>query len=142
MEHLMLASTAADLLAVAALGWLVIRASRARTESLDDQRATLEALRGDLSQLVADAEERAQALDEALAAREKRLRALLHDLGRLEPGRDGARAGRARDERAPEPAGARAAERGAERAAPRLDPAEARLLRDLEVRFAARGRRA
>jgi hypothetical protein len=149
MEHLMIASTAIDLLAVVALGWLVVRTSRARAESLDDQRATLETLRGDLAQLVTDAEERAQALDEALAAREKRLRALLQDLGRFDGGRDAGRASRAREARAAEPAGEPPAERTfermaerAERVAPRVDPAEARLLRDLEVRIPAAGRRA
>lgn len=149
MEHLMLASTAVDLIAVLALGWLVVRTSRARTESLDDQRATLETLRGDLAQLVTDAEERAQALDEALAAREKRLRALLHDLARYEAGRDAGRPARAREDRETERAAETAAERSfermaerAERVTPRVDPAEARLLRDLEVRIPSGGRRA
>ena len=68
------------------------------------QGDTLERLRDDLAALVEDAERRGRALEEALATHETRLRALLKDAARVEEAR---------------------------RPRPR-DPAEARLLRDLE----------
>jgi hypothetical protein len=147
MEQLMLVTTIVDLAAVAALGWLVLRTGRARADAVAEQQATLEALRGDLAELVRDAEERTRTLDEALAAREERLRGLLVELGRHESGRGG-RAGRDAAwsaELGRSRGGERGSERGSERAAERparVDPAEARLLRDLEVRLPPTGRRA
>jgi hypothetical protein len=128
MDHLMLASTAIDVAAVLLLGFLVLRSGRVRDDALADQRATLETLRGDLAHLISEAEERTQVLDDALASRERRLRGLLAEMGRYETGRP---APRERDERESE----RVGERTAARAGSRLDPAEARLLRDLDVRI-------
>jgi hypothetical protein len=106
MEPLIVATTVTDLAALAGLAWVVWRAGRDRDAALGEQRAALETLRADLAALVADAERRARALEESLAAREGRLRALLVELARAE---------------------------GAPRAA--ADPAEARLLRDIEMSF-------
>jgi hypothetical protein len=113
MENLLLASTAVDVVAVAALAWLLWRGGHEREVALGEQRATLEALRTDLAQLVADAEGRTRELEEMLARREQRLRALVADVARAEA---------EVEERRPAP-----------------DPAEARLLRDLEMSF-GRGR--
>jgi hypothetical protein len=146
MEQLMVASTVIDVVAVGALAWLVLRTGRARKDAFTEQRATLEALRGDIAQLVADAEQRAIALDNRLGARERRLRALLDESARIEGG--DAPGGDLRIDRGaewaaeigvdrPRPAApVRAPAAGA--AAARTDPAEARLLRDLDVRLAAR----
>ena len=68
------------------------------------QGAALERLRGEIAALVEDAEQRGRALEEALGGHEARLRALLKDAAKVEE---------------------------AKRPRPR-DPAEARLLRDLE----------
>jgi hypothetical protein len=99
--------------AVAGIAWLLRRSGRERDAALDAQRAALERLRGDLAELVSDAEARARALEETLGARERRLRALVAESGRLEAARDAA----PRVEAPPRL---------------RIDPAEARLLRDLE----------
>jgi len=111
MNVLLLASTALDLAAVAALGWFLHRSGRDREAALEEGRAALERLRGDLAELVADAEDRARALEE-----------------RLEPRTTAAsRPGTDRD--------ALARRLG-------VDPAEARLLRDLELSLGEReGRR-
>jgi hypothetical protein len=121
METLLLVSTAIDCAAVAALGWIVWRAGVEREASLGVQRATLETLRADLAELVADAEGRARELDTALGSREDRLRALLVEVAEVE---------------AAHPEHERGATEAAERGA--VDPAEARLLRDLEMSFGRR----
>jgi hypothetical protein len=128
METLMLTSTVIDLLAVAVLAWLVFRSGREHDAALGVQRAALEGLRADLAELVLEAEQRTQGLARALDAREERLRALLDDLARAEARPSAVE---------PQPA-APAAEREADdlrEAARRLgvDPAEARLLRDLQL---------
>jgi len=94
---LLVASTVLDLVALAA-AWRLFGAAGRR------DAAALESLRGELAALIADAERRGRALEEALTDHETRLRALLKDAGRMEEAR---------------------------RPRPR-DPAEARLLRDLE----------
>jgi hypothetical protein len=139
---LILAATAADLVLVAVLGWLVARSGRLRDRAIEAQRATLERLRTDLAALVSDAEQRAQALEETLGAREQRLRALLAEIGRIETGaRPAPRAQERVQERVPDrasaPSAVTAVVRESARVARRLagDPAEARLLRDLEVRL-------
>jgi hypothetical protein len=129
MENLLLASTAIDLLAVAVLAWLVWRSGHEHDAALGTQQAALDSLRVDLTQLVQSAEQRTQVLDETIATRTQELRALLRDLDRAESARRPASMGDARREG---PDVAEAARRlGA-------DPAEARLLRDLQVSFAAR----
>jgi len=117
LPTLMVAATAVDLLAVLALCFLVRRGRRDREALVEAQRATLDRLRSDLTELVRDAEERTRALDDALASREKRLKALLRDLSAREsapPPRPAKPSGDVRDRLA-------------------IDPAEARLLRDLEL---------
>jgi hypothetical protein len=102
MNVLLLATTVLDLAAIAALCWFLRRTDRARDVALEEGRAALERLRGDLADLVREAEDRARALEATIEGR----------------------------------AGA-ASRAGAEREllARRLgaDPAEARLLRDLEL---------
>ena len=120
METMLLASTLIDCAALAALAWVVWRAGREREASLGAQRASLETLRADLSELVADAEGRARELEAALASREERLRDLLLEIAHVQA--------TAHDRALAEPAEAPAA----------IDPAEARLLRDLEVSFGRR----
>jgi hypothetical protein len=123
---LLIAVSAVDLVVVIGLCWLVSRIRRERDAALAAQRATLEKLRGDLGELVSDAEARTRALDAQLHAREARLRALLHELARAEAAATGdGRARTRRDQEAPR--------RG------RPDPAEARLRRDLELSFGAPG---
>jgi hypothetical protein len=108
-------TTLVDCAAVGILWWMIDRAARERTLALAEQRATLENLRADLGELVAEAERRTESVEGALAAREARLRVLLEDLSRAE-------------------AGARQLVRGAGTAAVG-DPAEARLRRALEGAF-------
>jgi hypothetical protein len=98
-------TTIVDVLAVAVLAWLVRRAERTQALALAEGQAVLSRLRGELADLVGDAERRTRALDEALAMREATLRVLLQTAA---------------------PA-ATAGER------PTADPAEVRLLRDLEL---------
>ena len=113
MQTLLLVSTLIYLVAVAALSWLVWRSGHEGEVALGMQRAALDSLREDLALLVADAERRARVLDETLGGREQRLRALLGDLERVDlPSR------RTADER--------------------RDPAEARLVRDLQLNFGGR----
>ena len=102
MNLLLLVSTVLDLAAVAALCWFLSRTDRERDVALEQGRAALERLRGDLAQLVSDAEERALALEERFGARPAA---------------------------SPQPTSER------DMLARRLgvDPAEARLLRDLDV---------
>lgn len=124
MDHLMLISTVVDLAAVGLLAWLVRRSGRERETTLGLHRATLESLRADLSQLVLEAERRAQNLEEALGGRERRLRALLDEIARVDPRPTPGEA--LRRHRAPH-----------DEERPGADPAEARLLRDLQLRFEA-----
>lgn len=162
--QLLIASTLIDVTALAVLGWLVWHSQRARDGALETQRTTLEALRSDLAQLLADAERRAQALDESLGAREQSLRHLLSEIARGDrtmptPGlglrrtferglpldrtppseaeRESARLGR----RGPGVSEERSAQRARAPEGPPevIDPAEARLLRDLELRLGGVG---
>ena len=132
MGSVMMASTVIDLLAVAGLGWLVWRSGRERALQTAEQRAALSSLQGDLAQLVRDAEQRARTLDETLAAREEHLRDLLRQLEAVEAARRPQAAPAARPTDIDEPASRDAALRLG------IDPAEARLLRDLQVSFAGR----
>jgi len=143
MQSLMLTSTVIDVLAVAALAWLVLRSGRQQDAALGVQRAALESLRADLAELVEDAERRTQSLASTLDAREERLRALLADLDRADGRRSGGTkretaAAAKRPPRAPAvpAAGAEDVRDLANRLG--VDPAEARLLRDLQVRVEPR----
>jgi hypothetical protein len=118
LDTLLVATTAIDCIAVLTLGWLFVRGRSERELAAAEQEAALGRLRGELGDLVGEAERRAKSLDAALAAREQSLRTLLAEVGRVE-GRVGRAAAAPR-------AGAAAA----------IDPAEARLIRDLEVSFA------
>ena len=122
MDYVMMGSAVVDLLAVAVLGWMLARSARERDTTLVDQRQTMERLRGDIGQLLEEAGQRARGLEQALVARERSLRALLTDLERVEPRRPAA-----------SPPVLPLGDRERQLAA---DPAEARLLRDLELRFA------
>jgi len=110
MTLVLLASTILDLAAVAAIAWLLRHIDREREIAHEEGRAALERLRGDLAELVRDAEERAHILEQRL---ERRTAAAAAPTGEHE------------------------------NLARRLgvDPAEARLLRDLEVSL-GEGRRA
>jgi hypothetical protein len=141
-ESFLVASTVLDLAAVAGLGWLVVRGGRERDAALAEQRAALEALRTDLAELLADAERRAHALEESLAGREQSLRGLLVNVGKVEEKRSAAKRTPAPPKPAPpsaeprpRPAGLEALRGDLAQVARKLnvDPAEARLLRDLEV---------
>ena len=106
MTLVLLAPTLLDGLAVGALVWLVHHGERRHRRMAAEHEAVFARLRRELADLVADAERRARGLDEALALRESS-RVLLETSA---PAEDGARA----------------------RAA---DPAELRLVRDLELAF-------
>jgi len=106
MSLVLLLTTLIDGLAVVVLAWLVRRAERTQALALVEQQAILARLRGELADLVADAERRTRALDQALAMREATLRVLLQT-------------------------SARPQETFGE--APSVDAAEVRLLRDLEL---------
>jgi hypothetical protein len=126
MQKVVLASTVVDLVAVAVLAWIVARSARERDASLVDQRRALGDLKADLAQLLEDAETRAQAIAETLSARERSLRAAA-DVETGAPGR-----ATSSQKRQPVPAPlVRALTPEDLRAG--ADPAEARLLRDLEV---------
>lgn len=135
MEHLMLISTVVDLGAVVLLGWLVLRGGRERETALGVRQSALESLRADLSQLVLEAERRANGLAEMLGEREERLRELLAEIARVDvaparrpaPPAETRRAARVDEDD----------ERDALRQPP-VDPAEARLLRDLQLSFGSR----
>ena len=142
MHTVLLGSTILDLAAIFVLVWLVRRAGRVRDAARAAQREALETLRRDLATLVADAEDRTRTLEESLGRRERSLSALLTKLERAE---------RKADATPPRPAAAATSalpelarrlglrgKRGAE--GPPEDPAEARLLRDLEIGL-ARGTR-
>jgi hypothetical protein len=107
MTLVLLLATVVDAAVVAALAWLVRRTERTQSRMLLEQQAVLARLRGELDDLVRDAERRTRALDHALAMREATLRVLLQTTARP------------------------AEEEGAQ--APGVDPAEVRLLRDLEL---------
>jgi hypothetical protein len=124
MQKVVLASTVVDLLAVAVLAWMVARSARERDASLVDQRRALGELKADLAQLLEDAERRAQAIAETLAARERSLRAAAEDEAPIRP------ASSQKRQQATPPL-VRALTPEDLRAG--ADPAEARLLRDLEV---------
>jgi hypothetical protein len=109
MEYLLLASAVLDCAAVAAIAWFVRRAGHDQDAVLASHWRTLDRLRADLVELVHAAEERGQALTAALNARDERLRAL---------------------ERAQLDAGPRADPPWPLHLG--VDPAEARLLRNLE----------
>ena len=121
MPLVLVACTVIDLVAVVALAWIVVRSRRDRDATLAEQRAALGHLKGDLAQLLDDAERRAKAVEERL------------DLPR-EPRPAAERRGapvRQNHQPAPPPV----------RDLRAADAAEARLLRDLEVHLAP-GKRA
>ncbi|MFN8542729.1 MAG: hypothetical protein U0807_00745 [Candidatus Binatia bacterium] len=131
----LLATTAVDVAAVGALAWLLARGARQRIVVLDDQRAALETLRGDLGRLLEEAEQRARALERSLAARERSLRSVVGAIGRAEEAADDARQDRPLRPVKPltrEPVSLGESD---------LDPGEARLLADLELSL-GRGRSA
>jgi hypothetical protein len=110
MGQLIVLAMVVDCAAVAALAWLVGRVTRERDAILAEQRTTMERLRGDIAQLLDEAEVRARAVERSLAP------------STLPLGPLGERAERRDRPTAPERQSA--------------DPAEARLLRELELRFA------
>jgi len=116
MHALLLASAVLDCGAVAGIGLLLKRSARERDTTLAAQRAALAHLREDVAQLVRDAEERTRGLAAALDARERRLRALIAETAASRP--------------APAPNPERPAGESTSWAG--MDPAEARLRRDLE----------
>lgn len=137
METVLLVTTVVDCLAVMALAWLVTRSGRARDAASADQRDVLARLQSELAHLLGEAEARARALEETLAARERSLRGLLREIGRAEA--DGTATAR----------GARPAPEGRPLVRPFADvvdetdagpdPAEVRLRRELELSL-GRGR--
>ena len=106
MSLVLVLTTIVDALAVVALVWLVRRTEHTQALVLAEQQGALARLRDELADLVADAERRTRELDQALAMREATLRVLVQTSARPE-----------------EMAGEE----------PRVDPAEVRLLRDLEL---------
>jgi hypothetical protein len=104
MQVLLVVTTVLDLAAVGALCWFLRRTDRERDAALEEGRAALERLRGDLAQLVSDAETRARVLEESLGAR-------IEGATRSASGQD------------------------LPVRRPGADPAEARLLRDLDMSF-------
>jgi hypothetical protein len=106
MALVALLTTLVDVLAVAVLARLVRRSELVQAQALAERQAVLARLRGELADLVGDAERRTRALDEALATREATLRVLLQTAAPV-------------------------ATTAGERSVP--DPAEVRLLRDLEL---------
>jgi hypothetical protein len=125
-QRLLVWLTLADVVLLVAFGAMVLVSGRMRGRSLAAQRAVVERLRAGLAELVGDAEQRAQALESALAAREERLRALLEEIACVEA-RPAPRAAAARPAKAPvaeEPPPARQTA---------FDPAEDRLLRELSA---------
>ena len=111
MTLLVLIAAAVDGLVVGVLAWLLRRTERTQALAQVESQAVLARLRAELADLVADAERRTRALDEALAMREATLRVLLQT----------------------------AAAPRETRETPSVDPAEVRLLRDLEVSLERRG---
>jgi hypothetical protein len=106
MSIVLVLTTVVDAVLVAAFAWLVRRADRSRDAGLAAQHAALARLRGELADLLADAERRTRALDHVLAMREATLRVLVQtSAGSDEPSAEASAA----------------------------TPAEVRLLRDLEL---------
>ncbi len=106
MSIVLVLTTLVDAALVAAFVWLVRRADRSQVAGLAAQHAAVARLRGELADLLVDAERRTRALDHVLAMREATLRVLVQTSARPD---------------------APAAE------APAATPAEVRLLRDLEL---------
>ena len=106
MSIVLVLTTLVDAALVAAFVWLVRRADRSQDAGLATQRAAMARFRAELADLLADAERRTRALDHVLAMREATLRVLVQTSTRA-------------DESAAE--------------APAANPAEVRLLRDLEL---------
>jgi hypothetical protein len=125
-QRLLVWLTLIDVILLAAFGAMVLVSGRMRGRSLAAQRAVVERLRAGLAELVGDAEQRAQALESALGAREERLRALLEEIARVET-RPAPRAAAARPLKAP------AAEEAPSSRQTAFDPAEDRLLRELSA---------
>jgi len=98
-------TTLVDAGLVAALVWLVRRADRSQAVGFAAQHAAMARFRGEVAELLANAERRTRALDHVLAMREATLRVLVQTSARPD-----------------EPS-----------AAPAASPAEVRLLRDLEL---------
>ncbi|HLK11905.1 MAG TPA: hypothetical protein VKW76_11030 [Candidatus Binatia bacterium] len=131
LPRVLVAATVVELAALGALAWLLGRAGAERQAA----ESAVEALRADLTRLLEDAEGRARALEDALAAREASLRALLGRVGRVE------QAAEARPERQHAGAPALGMLARGRRREDEDDPAEARLLRDLDLSL-GRGRTA
>ncbi len=106
MSIVLVLTTLVDAALVGAFVWLVRRADRSQVAGLAAQHAAVARLRGELADLLVDAERRTRALDHVLAMREATLRVLVQTSARPD---------------------APAAE------APAATPAEVRLLRDLEL---------
>jgi len=104
------AAAVLDVLVVGVLAWLLRRTERTQALAQAESEAVLARLRSELADLVADAERRTRALDEALAMREATLRVLVQTAAPRES-----------------------------RETPNVDPAEVRLLRDLELSLERRG---
>ena len=132
MDWMMLGSAAVDLLAVGVLGALLARTARERDGTLVDQRQTMERLRADIAQLLDDAAQRTQGLEQALVARERSLRAVLSEIEGVAP--------RLATLPPPRSASLPSLAMGERERPLATDPAEARLLRDLELRFAEQDR--
>jgi hypothetical protein len=106
MTIVLVLTTLVDAALVAALVWLLRRADRSQVAGLADQHAAMARLRTQIADLLADAERRTRALDHVLAMREATLRVLVQTSARS-------------DEPVTE--------------VPAANPAEVRLLRDLEL---------
>jgi hypothetical protein len=106
MSLALVLTTLVDAALVAALVWLVRRAERSHVTGLAAQHAAAARLRREVAELLADAERRTRALDHVLAMREATLRVLVQTTARP-------------DESTVE--------------APGSNPADVRLLRDLEL---------
>jgi hypothetical protein len=130
-ERLLVWLTLADVALLAAFAAMVLVSGRTRDRSLAAQRAVVERLRAGLAELVNDAEQRAQALESALGAREERLRALLEEIARLEARPAAARPAKTPPAEEPPPSRQTA-----------FDPAEDRLLRELSAAHGAADGRA
>ena len=97
MHVLLVVTTVLDLAAVGALCWFLRRTDRERDAALAEGRAALERLRGDLAQLVSDAETRAHVLEESLGARIEGATRSASDVLVRRPGADPAEARLLRD---------------------------------------------
>jgi hypothetical protein len=135
MDTVMLISTIADLSAVAVLAWLLLRGARVHEGSVVVQREALATLRDDITRLLSDAEQRSEVLETALRSRERSLRVLVAEAGRIEGRQDRQPAGEIPVMPLTRPAAASARRR----TAAQVDPAEERLLRELATSFPARG---